>query len=492
MTKPALAERLSYYGLEPHDPAYKSVNRVLRSSLDATLDKFYGEVGTRKNLAGKFESPASLNRARAAQARHWTSAFSEGLGENFLNRSRHIGAVHARIGLEPKWYVGSYARIMEELLTAIIAPGWKRYLPWKQAEARRVVALVKVSLLDMDIALSSYFVDMNEKVNSLNTVLGGALAQLADGKLNIDPVDLPGEYAGVARDFNSTVAALHKAVSSVVEGVEAIATGSSEIRSASDDLARRTESQAASLEETAASVTLAAQRVREARETASKARGTIRDTNQKAGEGAQIVAEAVSAMNKIVKSSDEISSIIGVIDSIAFQTNLLALNAGVEAARAGESGRGFAVVASEVRALAQRCSDAAEEVKTLITGTSAHVAAGVNSVENSGTAFDAIAQGIGDLTDAIETIADSTEVQAESLSQIDVVIGELDRSTQQNAAMAEQCTAAATSLAQEAESLGTTAGVFEVDSARSLLGNSHAGMRAGSSGGTHGKLALTG
>ncbi|QIQ87808.1 globin-coupled sensor protein [Erythrobacter sp.] len=463
MNTSELTERLDYYGLKAKDPVYQSVSRSIARAMEGALDGFYREVAGRGDLAAKFTDPGSMERARKAQARHWQSAFTDGLDDTFLKRSDHIGSVHARIGLEPKWYVGSYARILDDLVTQMIAPGWKSLLPWKRAEARRVAALVKVSLLDVDIALSSYFLDINNKVSSLNEVLGEALSKMATGKLNIDPVNLPSEYAKVAKDFNSTVAALHKTVAAVIDGVGTITTGSSEIQTASDDLARRTEQQAANLEETAAAVTQVATRVRETRKTASKARGTIRETNARAAEGAKIVAEAGEAMGQIEQSSEEITNIIGVIDAIAFQTNLLALNAGVEAARAGESGKGFAVVASEVRALAQRCSSAAEEVKSLITGTSTQVSSGVALVERTGKAFDLIAEAVSELTGSIEAIASSTEEQAESLSQIDTAVGELDQSTQQNAAMAEECTAAASSLAHEADKLHSTVNAFEVD-----------------------------
>jgi len=495
MNNSALRERLDYYGLKASDPVYRSVGRVISRAMEGALDGFYTELGSRHELAAKFADAASLQRARKAQARHWQSAFTDGLDETFLKRSDHIGSVHARIGLEPKWYVGSYARILDDLITEMVAPGWKRLLPWKRAEARRIAALVKVSLLDMDIALSSYFFDINSKIGSLNDVLGNALAKMASGKLNIEPVDLPPEYAKVARDFNSTVASLHQTISAVIEGVGTINSGSSEIQTASDDLARRTEQQAANLEETAAAVTQITQRVRETREAAGKARSTIRQTNARAVEGAKIVAEAGAAMVQIEQSSGEITNIIAVIDAIAFQTNLLALNAGVEAARAGESGKGFAVVASEVRALAQRCASAADEIKSLITGTAAHVSSGVDLVKHSGKAFDLIAEAVAELTDSIEAIANATDEQSESLSQIDTVVGELDQSTQQNAAMAEECTAAASSLAHEAANLYSTVHAFEVDAAPS--GIRPAGRISGPAArqrraapGTRGNLAL--
>ncbi|WP_181443623.1 globin-coupled sensor protein [Porphyrobacter sp. YT40] len=482
-----MATRLDYYGIEAHDADFKGVAQAIERYIEPALSDFYDEVKARGDLAGKFTDAASMARARSAQARHWKGAFTEGLGDDFLKRSNHIGGVHARIGLDPTWYIGSYARILNDLLLHMVAPGWRRYLPWKRARARRIAALVKVSLLDMDIALSSYFTDVSRKVNALNTVLGDALAKLADGKLNISEVDLPPEYARVAADFNSTVASLHDTISTVVGGVNAISAGSNEIRSASDDLARRTEEQAANLEEAAASVAKVLDQVRQTREEASVVRRTIHQSNATAGEGSVIVSQAAQAMDQIERSSQDIANIVGVIESIAFQTNLLALNAGVEAARAGESGRGFAVVASEVRALALRCSTSAEEIRNLVAGTSEHVSSGVNLVTQSGRAFAAIADAIASLTSAAESIAASTESQSESLAHINKVVGDIDRSTQQNAAMAEECTAAAVSLAQEANQLRSTVGSFEVDgvgtgdlaSWRPAIERQHEGRRAG-------------
>ena len=354
--------------------------------------------------------------------------------------------------------------MLEHLIEETIAPGWQRYLPWKRAQATRAVALVKVSLVDIELALSSYFFDLKNKVSSVNEELGIALAGLADGNLDVNPVSLPGEYEKVEADFNTTLSTLQSTIGAVVENVRSITTGSAEIRSASNDLARRTEEQAANLEETAAAIADSNQRIQESAETTKLARGTIASTTAKAGDGAKIVAQAVTAMDQIEKSSEEINNIIAVIDSIAFQTNLLALNAGVEAARAGETGKGFAVVASEVRALAQRCTEAADEVKTLISASSEHVSSGVDLVKRSGEAFKAITEEVTALESSVLQIAESTEVQASSLSQITSTVRDLDNSTQQNAAMAEQCTAAASSLASEAERLGETIGHFQLAS----------------------------
>lgn len=460
-----LSERLSFYGIEPQNHHYKGVSRAVDRRIDRALDEFYTELRSRENLSAMFEDPAMMDRARKAQANHWQSVFADGVDDRFRDRAAHIGEVHARIGLEPKWYVGSYARLLEHLVEEIVAPGWQRYLPWKRAKARQVSALLKVSLLDIEVALSSYFFDLKGKVSAVNEGLGTALSGVAKGDLTVEAVRLPPEYHQVEADFNSTIDTLKNTIGAVVQNVSTITTGSSEIRSASNDLARRTEQQAANLEETAAAIADTNQRIQHTAETTKGATSTIASTTQKANDGSKTVAEAVTAMDQIQKSSEEITNIISVIDSIAFQTNLLALNAGVEAARAGETGKGFAVVASEVRALAQRCTEAADEVKSLISASSQHVHAGVDLVNRSGEAFALITQDVRDLSESIQAIAQSTDVQASSLAQITSSVRDLDNSTQQNAAMAEQCNAAAASLADEAERLGQTVGHFQISGA---------------------------
>ncbi|MEM6856247.1 MAG: globin-coupled sensor protein [Pseudomonadota bacterium] len=457
-----LAGRLEFYGINASDPAYKSVSRAVDRRVEKALDAFYSDLHTREHLASMFKDTTSMDRASSAQARHWQAVFKDGVTEQFSNRAKHIGQVHARIGLEPVWYIGSYAKLLEHLIEESIAPGWQRFLPWKRAKARSIAALVKVALLDMDLALSSYFEGTNESIRLMNQKMGQALEMLAKGNLTGQLSDFPEEYENVKEDFNSAIESLNRAIGSVIGGVETITTGSAEIKSASNDLARRTEEQAANLEETAAAIAEANTRIHQTAETTTGARTTIASTTQKVDDGSRIVTEAISAMDQIAKSSDEINKIISVIESIAFQTNLLALNAGVEAARAGETGKGFAVVASEVRALAQRCTEAADEVKSLISASGQHVSSGVELVNRSGKAFAGINEDVAQLAASIKAIAESTDIQASSISQITATVRDLDNSTQQNAAMAEQCTAAAASLAGEADNLEQTVSHFDV------------------------------
>lgn len=473
-----LSVRIDYYGIDRLSPsAFSGVSRALDRRLDSALKNFYATISSRKDLADHFTGQQSMDRAKSQQAKHWEAVFRDGVDERFKERAIKIGNVHARIGLEPKWYVGSYSLVLEELVNEICAPGWQRFLPWKRAQAEQIIALIKVSLLDIDLALSGYFVDREEKTRGIVDRMGSALEQLAEGNLTVSLADFPELYQKVELDFNRTVGSLNGAVTSVISGVDSIATGSAEIRSASNDLARRTEEQAANLEETAAAIARTNERVQSTVQITEKARSTIETANMQATDGSQIVAEAVTAMDQIKESSEEINNIIAIIDSIAFQTNLLALNAGVEAARAGETGKGFAVVASEVRALAQRCTDAADDVKKLISSSSQQVNAGVDLVSRSGEAFASIVKDVSDLSVSIQEIASSTSDQADSLAQINTVVGDLDRSTQQNAAMSEQCTAAASSLATEADKLRKTVDKFETSGENGAVGGAGSGPR---------------
>ncbi len=297
-------------------------------------------------------------------------------------------------------------------------------------------------------------------------VMGEGLARLAKGDLTARiEVDLPEPFLTLRNDFNQAVAALHGTLSSVAAAVEAIRRGAGEISAASDDLAQRTEQHAASLEETAAAMEQITSTVRDTAGAAGQADRIVGTTRSEALESGDVVRRAMDAMAGIEHASTEISDIIAVIDGIAFQTNLLALNAGVEAARAGEAGKGFAVVASEVRALAQRSADAAKDVKQRITASVRTVDAGVSLVSETGRSLDRIVGRIGEISTLVSDISGAADQQAQGLQQVNTAVSEMDGVTQRNAAMVEQATAAARSLANEADALSMQIARFDLGAA---------------------------
>ena len=247
----------------------------------------------------------------------------------------------------------------------------------------------------------------------------------------------------------------------VSDNAKSIDAAASEVRQASDELAHRSERQAASVEQTAAAleqltttISDSSGRAHEAGELANH----TRDTAEKAG---SIVSEAVEAMGRIENSAAEINKIIGVIDQIAFQTNLLALNAGVEAARAGEAGKGFAVVAQEVRELSQRSATAAKEIKELITNSDKHVETGVELVGRTGETLGSIVEQIKEVSVNVNAIVKASTEQSSGLREINEAVNIIDQGTQHNAAMCEESTAAAHTLAKEAGELFALIEEFE-------------------------------
>ncbi|WP_165321688.1 methyl-accepting chemotaxis protein [Rhizorhabdus phycosphaerae] len=293
--------------------------------------------------------------------------------------------------------------------------------------------------------------------------LGSGLGALAKGDLTFRlDKRFPEDYEVLREHFNTAITNLHETMSATSQATQGVHTGATEIRKASDDLARRTEIQAANLEEASASVGQITQTVAATSADAVRADEAAGQARDEAAHGSRIAEEAVTAMHSIERSSREIVEIINVIDGIAFQTNLLALNAGVEAARAGESGRGFAVVASEVRALAQRAAEAAKDIAGRINGSVAEVANGVQLVSAAGASLQTITNRINDVSALVSTIARAAESQAASLGEVNAVVLELDHVTQQNAAMVEEATAAASSLNEEAGSLLDAISRFDV------------------------------
>ena len=299
--------------------------------------------------------------------------------------------------------------------------------------------------------------------NRVTSSFGEALARLAMKDLSYRMTDdVPDAYRKLQADFNIALEEIESAMRRVRTSADSISSGAQQIMVASDDLSRRTEQQAATLEESVAAMRDLDGAVVKTAEASTATKDVISVAIVDTLKSKDIVESAMTAMAGIMGSSQQIGAIIGVIDEIAFQTNLLALNAGVEAARAGDAGRGFAVVASEVRALAQRSTGAAREIKELISRSSAEVSNGVALVSESGKAFDKIKGQIAVIDGGIADIASRAVDQSMTLKQVNTGIAAIDQTMQQNAAMAEQATAACGSLARESGRLAEMVSEFKI------------------------------
>ncbi len=257
---------------------------------------------------------------------------------------------------------------------------------------------------------------------------------------------------------------LREIVAEVRAGSESVATGSEQIARGNADLSQRTEVQASSLQQTASSMEHIAGTVRTSAETASHVTRLATGASDAAAQGGELVGQVVATMSRISTASRKIVDIISVIDGIAFQTNILALNAAVEAARAGEQGRGFAVVASEVRNLAHRSADAAKEIKGLIGASVEQVESGARLVTEAGDGMASIIVQARQVSDMIREISAAANEQLRGMGEVNSAVAQLDRATQQNAALVEQSAAASGSLQVQAQRLVAAVGRFQMAS----------------------------
>jgi len=305
--------------------------------------------------------------------------------------------------------------------------------------------------------------DVGDEQKHVVSTMASNLSNLAAGDLTTEITsDFPGIYAELKTNFNAAVASLRDVISSVMESTSTIGTGSSEIAAASEDLARRTEANAANLEETSAAVTQMDERLKAtavaAAQTVTRADGAISTV----ADGRNVADEAMQAMSRVSESAKGIDDVIEGLDKIAFQTRVLAMNAAVEAGRAGDAGRGFAVVADLVSALAMRAEEEAKRARDQLSVTQADIGTAVQAVQKVDGALADISTGVGEVHQLLGRIASDNQAQSTAVTQISAAIGTMDHSTQQNAAMVEQTSAAARNLTNEASTLSDRAARFTI------------------------------
>ena len=285
---------------------------------------------------------------------------------------------------------------------------------------------------------------------------------IRDGEL-FHAIDNQGQSDSVMASFARMRDMLRGISATVRQGADNVATASAQIAAGNNDLSSRTEAQASALEETAASMEELGSTVRQNADNARQANQLALQASGVAVDGGEVVSQVVDTMRGINESSRKIADIISVIDGIAFQTNILALNAAVEAARAGEQGRGFAVVASEVRSLAQRSAGAAKEIKALINASVERVEHGTALVDKAGATMQEVVASIRRVTDIMGEISAASSEQSAGVGQITEAMTQMDRATQQNAALVEESAAAAESLRAQALQLVEAVAVFKLE-----------------------------
>jgi methyl-accepting chemotaxis protein len=304
------------------------------------------------------------------------------------------------------------------------------------------------------------------------------LRSLAAGNLE-DPIatHFAEKYKGIRMDFNEAQEALRSTIHGVVNSAQEIRHSVGDVNDAATDLSERAARQAATLEETAAALQRTNKGIQASAELAQETDAEVALARQNATRNRDIVETAVQAMHQIQASFAEVENITHIIQNIAFQTNILALNAGVEATRAGEAGKGFGVVATEVRALAQRSSEAVTGIQQLMAKSGESIARGSQQVASSGNALREMIEIIDRVSERVEKLAASSRVQAVHLNEVDTALSDLERDTQQNAAMAEELSAASAMLGQEVNRLTERTALFAAKKPGSAPGTGPVDLR---------------
>ncbi|MBC8351595.1 MAG: PAS domain-containing protein [Planctomycetes bacterium] len=301
--------------------------------------------------------------------------------------------------------------------------------------------------------------ELRQKVDDLLGVVNAASGGDLTKEVTVSGDDAVGELASGLRKM---IGDLRDVISQVVEGADQFTEGSRVVAESAQSLAQGAQTQSASVEEMSASTEELARSIEAVKENAGSANQVAKETSELAEEGGSAVQKSVEAMERIKTSSGQIGEIIQVISEIAGQTNLLALNAAIEAARAGEHGLGFAVVADEVRKLAERSSEAAKEISTLIKESTQRVEEGAVLSEQTGQALQKIIQGVDGTATKISEIADSTVEQSQSANEVSTAIQQVSQITEQSAAGSEEMASSSEELGAQAASLRDLVSRFKI------------------------------
>ena len=439
---------------EKHNKAFAARSTQVRKDL-GTLQQMSTKLGLEAELVGKaIREHEELDRkyAAALAGYHGSDAMSV----------REVDKAVRGIDRAPTEYIDQIVKAVQERGDWLDAQAAKTASDEKRWLVIGLMALAIFTIAVSAIAGSLVIMAITSRLQRATEIARVVASGDLTARIEVGNEDELGKLLGSLRDMNRSLSGI---VGRVRNSAEQVSTAATQIAAGNTDLSARTEEQASSLEETAASIEEMTATVNQTASNANQANQLAANAAKVAQRGGEAVEQVVKTMDGIQESSKKIAEITSVIDSIAFQTNILALNAAVEAARAGDHGRGFAVVAGEVRSLAQRSAEAAREIKGLINDSTERVNSGAKIADAAGRTMAEIVSSVNKVSHLIGEIAGAASEQSSGIAQANTAVSELDKATQQNAALVEESTAASESLRRLAVDMSETVKAFRIDEA---------------------------
>jgi methyl-accepting chemotaxis protein len=477
----SLSGRLRFAGLNQDQcDLLRRYRGMLEPYMKAGLRDLMLRYQSMPDCSPSFESESQLERLHDLQTSHWGVLTDARFDALYAERVKVLSDTESRIGMDPRWHVAGHAVVLEHMLEGLIGEGAAR--SWRPGSAKRnrelaeaAKAVVRLVMVDTEIAISLRFNELRNRHNQelgrqreedqmeAARVLGDALQAFAAGDLTARiEGDVPEAYRDIAQSFNSALQKIGSTMEQATGNVREASLLSSRFADEGKALADFSVRQAERLGEASGVLGTVISGVHGSAETIAFAEKAVSSARLSAEQSGAAVGDAITAMADIEHSAEQIGKIIGTIDEIAFQTNLLALNAGIEAARAGDSGRGFAVVAQEVRALAQRSTEAAREIKSLVGGTKTQVEAGVRMVNRTQEAIGGVVQQVSDISGMMGDIARQTDENVGSLRSVASELGAIGSDAGINAQRSTQTAHVADDLHTVILELGRTVREFRI------------------------------
>jgi methyl-accepting chemotaxis protein len=456
-----LARKIEKFDLGGHNTDLLiRAGEILIPKLDEVLSDFYKRALADPDSKAFFESDGRVDFARSAQKKHWIRLLSGDIGDDYVQSVARIGKTHARIKLPMDVYMSAYASSTSQMLVILAREGQGRWFRRGRDMSKLIDVVNRAFAFDIEQVTTSTFVVGAEEQERALRYLNVAIDALAEGDLahripSAEHSDYPADHDGLRHKMNFALESLAEIIAQVGVTMDKMLDSVAHVNASAEDLSHRTNSQAASLEETAAAMEEITSSIRQSTQATQKSNDVAQSARGEMDRSAEVVGRTAEAMAAIKASSEQISRITGLIDDIAFQTNLLALNAGVEAARAGDAGRGFAVVAGEVRSLAANSSQAAKDIKELISESGEQVKNGVKLVAAARASLEDLGKSFEQVASLSAEVCQASEEQAQGLGEVNTSVATLDDITQQNATMVEQTNEQMRKVSQNAQAMKT-------------------------------------